>query len=414
MILANHFVEDIVIENPTNKLDCWVQESRVLADLNIASHHNEVPLFYFPIMEDPQVSEVRTTVSTIPTSQISLPLSVAMTSVSMTKQMPTQATKTKISKTKSKKTPSGFSQKKPVTKSTEHQEGSVKVSELGEGQGEHQRSPKDKVGHAKRVRDTSSSQTYANKKKSEPIGNTQGAHTVPTAVKDSVHEPSQIQIDVAPINVESQQKSLIIEAPQTPNSPTNSLDVDMINTSIPDSPSLTLLGKPNYSASSVSVVGYTSRRCHSILDDIVNVPQETFDLKILTDVPSYEVWKTHLSEKERNLLTQFLPKETKAQDEVHGNFAGLQNPQVELVGKACASVGRNGLMALYDTLFSQLDVTSSQSLVTDNDFKNADFRVQIGQTVNALAALRSIPIFNENDAISTRKAPYEVDKGIYV
>ncbi|XP_074376979.1 uncharacterized protein LOC141718495 [Apium graveolens] len=187
--------------------------------------------------------------------------------------------------------------------------------------------------------------------------------------------------------------------------------------------------------------------CHSILDDIVNVPQETFDLKILTDVPSYEVWKTHLSEKERNLLTQFLPKETKAQDVfqellegdnfhfenpliyaitkfrvevvfiefikkwnigvyISLSFAGLQNPQVELVGKACASVGRNGLMALYDTLFSQLDVTSSQSLVTDNDFKNADFRVQIGQTVNALAALRSIPIFNENDAISSAYSAY--------
>ncbi|XP_074380349.1 delta-1-pyrroline-5-carboxylate synthase-like [Apium graveolens] len=65
-------------------------------------------------------------------------------------------------------------------------------------------------------------------------------------------------------------------------------------------------------------------------------------------------------------------------------------------------------MAPYDTLFSQLDVTSSQLLVTDNDFKNANFRVQLGQTVNSLLALRIIPIFNENDAISTRKAPYEV------
>lgn len=54
-------------------------------------------------------------------------------------------------------------------------------------------------------------------------------------------------------------------------------------------------------------------------------------------------------------------------------------------------------------------MTSSQLLVTDNDFKNADFRVQLGQTVNSLLALRSIPIFNENDAISTRKAPYEVE-----
>lgn len=56
----------------------------------------------------------------------------------------------------------------------------------------------------------------------------------------------------------------------------------------------------------------------------------------------------------------------------------------------------------------QLDVTSSQLLVTDNDFKSPDFRIQLSQTVNTLLNLRSIPIFNENDAISTRGAPYEV------
>ena len=131
----------------------------------------------------------------------------------------------------------------------------------------------------------------------------------------------------------------------------------------------------------------------------------------------------------------------------------MQKPEEEFSGRACAAVGQNGLMALYDTLLSQvksyfpyyfisrtildhlfffgisldlyvrilvtyivfcfirdeqLDVTSSQLLVTDNDFKNADFRVQLSQTVNSLLDLRGIPIFNENDAISTRSAPYEV------
>ncbi|KAJ9548177.1 hypothetical protein OSB04_020720 [Centaurea solstitialis] len=98
---------------------------------------------------------------------------------------------------------------------------------------------------------------------------------------------------------------------------------------------------------------------------------------------------------------------------INSSFADLQKPQVELDGKACAAVGQNGLMALYDTLFSQLDVTSSQLLVTDNDFKNADFRVQLCQTVDSLLDLRSIPIFNENDAISTRRAPYEDSSGIF-
>lgn len=56
----------------------------------------------------------------------------------------------------------------------------------------------------------------------------------------------------------------------------------------------------------------------------------------------------------------------------------------------------------------QLDVDSSQLLVTDNDFRNPDFRKQLSQTVNSLLDLKVIPIFNENDAISTRRAPYEV------
>ncbi|KAK9283230.1 hypothetical protein L1049_011466 [Liquidambar formosana] len=98
---------------------------------------------------------------------------------------------------------------------------------------------------------------------------------------------------------------------------------------------------------------------------------------------------------------------------VNSSFADLQKPQVELDGKACAAVGQNNLMALYDTLFSQLDVTSAQLLVTDNDFRDLDFRRQLTETVNSLLTLRVIPIFNENDAVSTRKAPYEDSSGIF-
>ena len=204
-----------------------------------------------------------------------------MASESMTQQMPTQATKSKISKSKSKKPHSGVSQKMPVSKSTKTKDGSVKGGKIGEGHDENKRNPKNKDGEmsvpkpshttvsqqtvvinkeistslvsssqkdvtieissqpgaqVKRVRDTSSPQTYARKKRSKTLGDAQGTHTVQTEAKDSVTAPSQSQFDVAPINVESQLKSLVIEAPQTPNSPTNSLDVDMINTSIPDSP----------------------------------------------------------------------------------------------------------------------------------------------------------------------------------
>ncbi|XP_039019599.1 delta-1-pyrroline-5-carboxylate synthase-like isoform X1 [Hibiscus syriacus] len=98
---------------------------------------------------------------------------------------------------------------------------------------------------------------------------------------------------------------------------------------------------------------------------------------------------------------------------VNSSLADLQNPQYELDGKACAAVGQSSLMALYDTLFSQLDVSSSQHLVTDNDFRNGSFRKQLSETVKSLLALKVIPIFNENDAVSTRRAPYEDSSGIF-
>ncbi|KAH0462054.1 hypothetical protein IEQ34_009629 [Dendrobium chrysotoxum] len=102
---------------------------------------------------------------------------------------------------------------------------------------------------------------------------------------------------------------------------------------------------------------------------------------------------------------------------VNSSFADLQKPQLELDGKACAAVGQSGLMALYDALFMlhcmQLDVSSSQLLVTDTDFKDPDFRMQLTETVKTLLSLRVVPVFNENDAISTRKAPYEDSSGIF-
>ena len=41
---------------------------------------------------------------------------------------------------------------------------------------------------------------------------------------------------------------------------------------------------------------------------------------------------------------------------IDSSFADLQNPQFDLDGKAYAAVGQSGLMAIYDTLLSQLFV----------------------------------------------------------
>ena len=67
----------------------------------------------------------------------------------------------------------------------------------------------------------------------------------------------------------------------------------------------------------------------------------------------------------------------------------------------------NGFL-FFNIPYIQLDVTSAQLLVTDNDFRDEAFRNQLTETVESLLDLRVVPIFNENDAVSTRKAPYEV------
>ena len=63
MLLANHVSEKLEITKSSNKLDCWVQEKRVLADLIRNNLNNDVPLSYLPIFEAPQVSQVSTSVS---------------------------------------------------------------------------------------------------------------------------------------------------------------------------------------------------------------------------------------------------------------------------------------------------------------------------------------------------------------
>ncbi|XLR50826.1 hypothetical protein HN51_001538 [Arachis hypogaea] len=90
------------------------------------------------------------------------------------------------------------------------------------------------------------------------------------------------------------------------------------------------------------------------------------------------------------------------------DFSDLEKPQGEFDGKACAAIEQSSLISLYDTMFLQLDVTSSQLLVNDGFFRDAGFRKQLSNTVHSLLDLRVILIFNENDAVSTRKTPYEV------
>lgn len=62
--------------------------------------------------------------------------------------------------------------------------------------------------------------------------------------------------------------------------------------------------------------------CQMGLADVFPVPQEIFELKNLNMVLTYEVWKTCLSDSERRVLLQFLPKVTNVDRVVHALLMG--------------------------------------------------------------------------------------------
>ncbi|KAL2529317.1 hypothetical protein Fot_21918 [Forsythia ovata] len=62
---------------------------------------------------------------------------------------------------------------------------------------------------------------------------------------------------------------------------------------------------------------------HNLLADVISVPQEIFELENLSEVLSYKVWQNHLSEDERSLLSQFLPKGAEPDNIVQDLLAGV-------------------------------------------------------------------------------------------
>ncbi|TKY46251.1 Nuclear factor related to kappa-B-binding protein [Spatholobus suberectus] len=79
---------------------------------------------------------------------------------------------------------------------------------------------------------------------------------------------------------------------------------------------------------------------HKVLADVFTVPQEIFDLDNLSEVLSHEVWKTHLSESERNLLMNFLPSGSEPHQVVEELLAGINfnfgNPFLKWGASLCS------------------------------------------------------------------------------
>ena len=62
-------------------------------------------------------------------------------------------------------------------------------------------------------------------------------------------------------------------------------------------------------------------------------------------------------------------------------------------------------MALYDALFTMMDMTAAQLLVTAADFDHRSFRESLAATAEDLLEMNVIPVFNENDAVLAGRLP---------
>ncbi len=69
--------------------------------------------------------------------------------------------------------------------------------------------------------------------------------------------------------------------------------------------------------------------------------------------------------------------------------------------QAAAAVGQCELMYTYDRLFSQYNHTVAQILLSATDINDPYRRTNVQNTLGRLLELGSLPIINENDAIST-------------
>ncbi|NLN62176.1 MAG: glutamate 5-kinase [Myxococcales bacterium] len=75
--------------------------------------------------------------------------------------------------------------------------------------------------------------------------------------------------------------------------------------------------------------------------------------------------------------------------------------------QACAAVGQPMLMHRYRLAFQQFGIPIGQVLITKDNFDNRDTSVNLRTSVETLLELGVVPIFNENDCVSTREiAPY--------
>ena len=83
-------------------------------------------------------------------------------------------------------------------------------------------------------------------------------------------------------------------------------------------------------------------------------------------------------------------------------FVKLESKQEEVfVKQALASIGQPHLIRIYQEIFREYGLLSSQCLLSYSDFEKEQSKTNIVNTINVLVNNNYIPIINENDTVAT-------------
>lgn len=83
-------------------------------------------------------------------------------------------------------------------------------------------------------------------------------------------------------------------------------------------------------------------------------------------------------------------------------FVKLESKQEEVfVKQALASIGQPHLIRIYQEIFREYGLLTSQCLLSYSDFKKQESKTNIVNTINVLVNNNYIPIINENDTVAT-------------
>ncbi len=71
--------------------------------------------------------------------------------------------------------------------------------------------------------------------------------------------------------------------------------------------------------------------------------------------------------------------------------------------QACAAIGQSRLMSIYEHGFEKYNIPVAQILLTEEDFTQRTKYLSLNNVLNQLLELRTIPIINQNDTVSTEE-----------